>query len=57
MDGTTTTLTKELYKATTVDGKYLITDVSQINSRAIIMITSMESKAKIQRGFNNFLNH
>ena len=57
MDDITTTLTEELYKATTVDGECLITDISQINSGAINVITAMESKEKVQKSINNFLDH
>ena len=57
MDGTTKTLTEELYKATTLDGEYLITDISQINGGAINIITSMESKATVQKAIDNFLDH
>ena len=57
MDGTITTLTEELSKATEVDGKCLITDISEINSREINVITSIEPRVKVKKAIYNFLDH
>ena len=40
-----------------MDGQCLTTDTSQINSRAINIVTSMEAKEKVQRGIDNFVEH
>ena len=42
MDGTRTSLAKELHNVTTVDVECLITDISQLNSEGINVTLNLE---------------
>ena len=57
IDGTAATVTEVLYEVTTADIEYLITNISQINSRAINVFNFTNSKVRAPIAINKLLNY